>query len=175
MTQPDPHQYGHNPSTGSWQAAPGATPTVMETSAMGMPQQPPQGSSSSPFPPPSQPPQSQSPQSAPLSQPFAAAPGYPQQPGQPQQAGQPQQLGQGGPPSNRGGGPKWLVLAVVLALLAGLLGGIGGALLLRDSSSGQSSLGAATGGRATEQPPAEPGSVCKRWPLECCLRWSQSG
>ncbi|MFZ2511363.1 MAG: trypsin-like peptidase domain-containing protein [Gordonia sp. (in: high G+C Gram-positive bacteria)] len=61
---------------------------------------------------------------------------------------------------NRGRGPVWFALLAVLALVAGLLGGLGGAALLRDSSSTSSPvLGGAPGGRMTEQPPAEPGSV----------------
>ncbi len=62
--------------------------------------------------------------------------------------------------SNGGRGPLWFALLALLALGAGLLGGLGGAALLRDSSSTSSPvLGGAPGGRVTEQPPAEPGSV----------------
>ncbi|WP_344786162.1 S1C family serine protease [Gordonia caeni] len=66
------------------------------------------------------------------------------------------------PEKPRSRGPLWVALVTVLALAAGVLGGIVGVAITRDGGNSGSTgtvVSGPAGSRVTTQPPAEPGSV----------------
>ncbi|MFC0316479.1 trypsin-like peptidase domain-containing protein [Gordonia phosphorivorans] len=65
------------------------------------------------------------------------------------------------PPQKNGRGPLWIAMVAVLALVAGLLGGVVGVIATRDGSTSDAPevLAGSPNTRVTTQPPAKPGSV----------------
>ncbi|MGO3328017.1 S1C family serine protease [Gordonia sp. (in: high G+C Gram-positive bacteria)] len=154
-----PNPYGHNPYAPGGQPADGQAPQQFDP--YGQPVPGPGTGGFAAVPPPNQPPPNQPPTT-----PYGGGPApFGQQPAD-GPTGQFGPFGPAGPPAPAdddkrvGNGKKLLLGAVVVAVLAGGIGGGVGALVAdRDGGSSSTSASVATGPTETSQPAAAPGSV----------------